>query len=172
MRGIPIPGNTVFILKWGPYLFCANLSILHISIPSTYAFASTLSSLYITLMPRERHGISNHCRLFFRPFIQANVQEKHQSLCYWPFVGEIHWWLVDSPHKGPVTPSVSVSWRHPEYLLFKAQPCMSTMWFFWSHIGWENLWDSITYPCLSVSDKPNISRIKQMWWRQAMNRLM
>ena len=30
-------------------------------------------------------------------------QRKQQSLCYWPFVRGIHQWLVDSPHKGPVT---------------------------------------------------------------------
>ena len=27
----------------------------------------------------------------------------YQSLLYWPFVKGIHWCLVDSPHKGPIT---------------------------------------------------------------------
>ena len=29
---------------------------------------------------------------------------KKHFLCYRPFVGWIHWWLVASPHKGPVMP--------------------------------------------------------------------
>ena len=36
-------------------------------------------------------------------------QRKHQSSASLAFVGGIHWWPVNSPHKGPVT-----RWRHHE----------------------------------------------------------
>ena len=52
----------------------------------------------------ERHGISNDqyldcllSRLFMR------TSNKHQSSASLAFVRGIHWWPVDSPHKGPVT---------------------------------------------------------------------
>ena len=40
-------------------------------------------------------------------------QRKHQSSASLAFVSGIHWWPVDSPHKGPVTRIFfSVWWRH------------------------------------------------------------
>ena len=31
------------------------------------------------------------------------TSKKHKILHYWPIVRGIHWWPMDSPHKGPVT---------------------------------------------------------------------
>ena len=44
-------------------------------------------------------------------------QRKHQSSASLAFVRGIHWWLVNSPHKWPVTrKNVSIWWRHHENL--------------------------------------------------------
>ena len=39
-------------------------------------------------------------------------KRKHQSPCHWPFVRGIYRCPGDSPHKGPVTEDVLMSWRH------------------------------------------------------------
>ena len=51
----------------------------------------------------EYNGISNHGCLgcLLNRFSDAD-QRKHQSSASQAFVRGIHWWLVDSPHKGPV----------------------------------------------------------------------
>ena len=41
--------------------------------------------------------------LFTQPFIQSADQRKHQSSASLDFVRRIHWWPMNSPHKGPVT---------------------------------------------------------------------
>ena len=41
--------------------------------------------------------------LFTQPFIQGTDQRKHQSSTSLAFVHGIHWWLVNSPHKGSIT---------------------------------------------------------------------
>ena len=41
--------------------------------------------------------------LFTQTFIQVQIKENMKAPCYWPFVQGIHWWLVNSPHKWPVT---------------------------------------------------------------------
>ena len=42
-------------------------------------------------------------RLFTQPFIQSTYQREHQSSASLAFVRGIHRWLVNFPHKGPVT---------------------------------------------------------------------
>ena len=39
-------------------------------------------------------------RPFIQPLIQANNKGNTKALCHWLFVRGIHWWPVDSPHKG------------------------------------------------------------------------
>ena len=41
-------------------------------------------------------------RLFTQLLVQGADQTKHQSSASLAFVRGIHWWLVNSPHKGPV----------------------------------------------------------------------
>ena len=59
---------------------------------------------FIRVTSNERHVVSDH-----RPFdwlfnsLCGPTSKKHESPHYWPFVRGIHWWLVTSPHKGPVT---------------------------------------------------------------------
>ena len=40
--------------------------------------------------------------LFVQSFVQSYIKENIKAPCHWPFVREMHQWLVDSPHKGPV----------------------------------------------------------------------
>ena len=47
------------------------------------------------------HLKSPTSRLFTQPFIQAQMEENIKALRH--FVSGIHRWLVNSPHKGPVT---------------------------------------------------------------------
>ena len=52
----------------------------------------------------ERRILSNH-RSFDCLFnsLCGRTSKKRQSPHYWPFARGIHWWSVNSPHKGPVT---------------------------------------------------------------------
>ena len=50
--------------------------------------------------------------LFTPPFVQGADQRKHQSSASLAIVRVIHRWLVNSPHKGPVTRKLW--WRHHE----------------------------------------------------------
>ena len=45
-------------------------------------------------------------------FYSGADQRKHQSSPLLAFVCGIHRWLVNSPHKWPVTQNVSIWWRH------------------------------------------------------------
>ena len=51
----------------------------------------------------DRRLKSPASRLFTRPFIQGADQRKYQSSTSLAFVGGIHWGLVNSLHKWPVT---------------------------------------------------------------------
>ena len=56
-------------------------------------------------MSHEYHGISNHWQfncLLNNLFRLTTIKEYISAAYYWPFVREIHWWLVDSPHIGPL----------------------------------------------------------------------
>ena len=46
-------------------------------------------------------------QLFVQQFVKADLKEKINALHYWSFVRGIHWWPVDSPHKGPVIQKAS-----------------------------------------------------------------
>ena len=49
---------------------------------------------------------------------------KHQRSAPLAFVRGIHWWLVNSPHKGPVTEkNVSIWWRHHGILNIASKSC-------------------------------------------------
>ena len=50
----------------------------------------------------RRHLTSPAPQLFTQPFIEAQIK-KYQSSASLAFVRGIHWWPVNSPHKGPVT---------------------------------------------------------------------
>ena len=58
-------------------------------------------------------------RLFVQPFFSGADQRKHQSSTPLAFVWGIHRWLLDSPHKGPVTrkmfPFDDVIMLHSQY---------------------------------------------------------
>ena len=58
----------------------------------------------ITMMSHGRHVVSSHQSFdcLFNSLI-GPTSKKHQSPHYWPFLSVIHRWLVNSPHKGPVT---------------------------------------------------------------------
>ena len=85
-------------------------------------FTAVLSTMprkrpkYYTLEWRhnECDGVLNHRRLglFTKPF-QTQIK-KHQSSASLAFVRGIHWWPVNSSHKGPVTREFSIWWRHHE----------------------------------------------------------
>ena len=52
----------------------------------------------------EQDGISNHqCLDYLLNRLFRHISKKTLKLCVLAFVREIHHWLVDSPHKGPVT---------------------------------------------------------------------
>ena len=52
----------------------------------------------------EHDGISNHrCLSVYSAVCSGTDQRKYQSSTSLAFVRGIHRWLVDSPHKGPVT---------------------------------------------------------------------
>ena len=67
----------------------------------------------ITMMSHEHHGISNHCQLdcLFNSLLMCTTNKTWKHSYHWPFVRGIHWWPVDSPHKGPVM-CRALSWRH------------------------------------------------------------
>ena len=50
--------------------------------------------------------ITSTFRLFTKPFIQGADQRKHQISVSLAFVQGIHWWLVNSLHKGLVTQKI------------------------------------------------------------------
>ena len=62
------------------------------------------SSNAIQMTSHEHQVVSNQL-----PFgclfnnLSRPTAKKHQSPHYWPFVWAIHWWPVNSPHKGPAT---------------------------------------------------------------------
>ena len=78
--------------------------------PSIYCFPWQISvSGALPMQPlqwrhNERDGVSHHqphdCLL--NHFLKAQIK-KHQSSASLTFVRGIHWWPVNSPHKGPVT---------------------------------------------------------------------
>ena len=53
----------------------------------------------------ERNSVSKSqaSRLFTQSFIKAQIKESTKAPRHWPFVRGIHRWLVNSPHKEPVT---------------------------------------------------------------------
>ena len=57
------------------------------------------SDVIMSVMVSQITGISIVCSTV----CSATVQRKHQSSVSLVFVRGIHWWLVDSLHKGPVT---------------------------------------------------------------------
>ena len=60
-------------------------------------------TLFITVWSDERHAVSNQHQLnslFSSSLTVTNKMIKAQY--YLHFVREIHWWPMDSPHKGPV----------------------------------------------------------------------
>ena len=67
--------------------------------------SSLIAHCHALQWPHNDHfGIWNHLHSIVCSTICLRLhQEKYQSLCYWPFVRGIHWWLVDSPHIWSVT---------------------------------------------------------------------
>ena len=81
-------------------------------------------SYSITVMSHEHHAISNHKQL---DCCKADNSKEMNSSCYWPFVREIHQWLVKFPYKGPI--------------MWKVFPChdINMMWlcFQVAESGWQ-----------------------------------
>ena len=109
----------------------------------------------ITVISHERHGISDHqhCICLFNSFFRL-TRNKMKGIHYWPFVREIHQWLVDSPHKGPVT--------------WKALPCNDIIMYgtFQCHgliclSGVNSQEIDTSFAAISVCGTANI------WWRNA-----
>ena len=57
------------------------------------------------MMSNYCHGISNYwsIKCLFNHFSVQTINKDIKGLCYWSFMRRIHWWPVDSHHKGPVT---------------------------------------------------------------------
>ena len=97
---IPIPGGTVFILRWGPAWNSCSLSI-HCAVGDDGSL-----HLDITLLWRHKEpdGVSNHqphdCLLIH---LFGHRSRKHQSSASLAFVRGIYRRPVNSPHKWPVT---------------------------------------------------------------------
>ena len=97
----PIRGLSMPVPDWDNSNCCFKISC-HSSINK----ARKIHSLDISLQwcHNERDSISNHqphdCLLTVYSDID---QRKHQSSSPLAFVQGIHWWPVNSPHKGPVT---------------------------------------------------------------------
>ena len=72
----------------------------------SFAFAYNMQSTMCVNTLQWRHnehdGVSNHQCLVCLFSRLLNQHQRNQSQCYWPFVGGIHQWQVDSAHKGPV----------------------------------------------------------------------
>ena len=52
----------------------------------------------------ERDGVSNHgVSIVYSTVCSGADQRRHQSSASLAFVRGIHWWRMNSPHKGPVT---------------------------------------------------------------------
>ena len=58
----------------------------------------------LTMTSHEHNVVLNHQQFecLFNS-LWGPTSKKHQCPHYWPFVKEIHWWPVDSPHERPVT---------------------------------------------------------------------
>ena len=86
-----IPGNTVFILRRGPgthsHMHTAPISMTHYDDVIMSAITSLISSPTIV----------------YSTIYSDADQRKHQRSASLAFVREIHRWLVNSPHKWPVT---------------------------------------------------------------------
>ena len=60
----------------------------------------------------------HHNSLWVQQFVETKLTTRNINVTYhWPFVRGIHWWLVDSAHKGTGNwESISMSWRdHVSY---------------------------------------------------------
>ena len=122
----------------------------------------TRFSYVITLRHNEHNGVTNHqhlnclCNSLF-----GSDQRKHQSSASLAFERGIHWWLVDSPPKGPVMrkmfpfDDIIMFWAHRRTKLLRSGPnvcqfkrgivicILSLKWrhmatWNWVNIGWGN----------------------------------
>ena len=73
-------------------------SILPWSIMDDINHADHYSNVRMTVMVSQITGVSIVCSVV----CSSTDQRKHQSSASLAFVRGIHWWPVDSPHKGPV----------------------------------------------------------------------
>ena len=85
-----------FMPRWCPYQSQNNLMqlVMNIYIQATITMASWWA----------RWRLKSHAsQLFTQPFVQGVDPRKHQSSASLAFVGGIHQWTLNSPHKGSVT---------------------------------------------------------------------
>ena len=111
---IPIPENGAFLVNkrprriWVNKPYGSNKNSCHNQ--SKTKHNKTMSLLWCH---NGHDGISNHqpCHCLLN---RSDVdQRKHQSSTSLAFVWGIHWWPVNSPHKGASNKeSVSIWWRH------------------------------------------------------------
>ena len=105
MCQVPVP-DSLWKLGWTPLCITVTSHDNH-GIPDHWPFECLLNTL--PRMISKKHQSSAWGTNRSLGWYQRNIKALH----YWPFVRGIHWWPVDSPHKGPVMQkNVPMSWRH------------------------------------------------------------
>ena len=103
------------------------------------------SDVIMSVMVSPITGIS----IVYPPVCSDIDQSKHQSCTSLVFVREIHWWPLNSPHKGPITQKM---FPFDDVIIFN-----------------ENVWISIRIslkfvPKVPRDNKPSLVQI-MAWWR-------
>ena len=84
--------------------FSSKCQIITIDIIGYYHDNHKCTASPLQWRHNERDGVSNHPRIDVRSTVCSGAdQRKYQNSAPLAFVRGIHWWPVDSPHKGPVT---------------------------------------------------------------------
>ena len=90
-------------------IFCAQATFLMLTLLQIYLSMPSLQTQVITMTSSwARWRLKSIAsRLFTHPFIQGADERKHKSSASLAFVRVIHRWLVNYPHKRPITRKVS-----------------------------------------------------------------
>ena len=102
--------------KLSQYHFCWRICLVSPGYQQPWCWLSKLEEYFISgrkklnylsrysdvIMSTEASPFTGASIVYLTVF-HAEIKENMKAPHYWPFVRGIHRWLVDSPHKGPVT---------------------------------------------------------------------
>ena len=114
----------------------------------TYAYTVHYSDIIVSVVASQITSIS----IVYSTICSGADQRKRQSYKLLAFVRGIHWWVVNSPHKGPVTrkmfPFDDLIMDHQVCVLYIIGPAHEGLtYFIWT---WEQIWKHIMLPLLPM----------------------